>query len=444
MIRITILLHNGVTRRGLIGTAIHGAGVICAASAGAAFAADPASDVTAQLSKDLVRYAGFGDKESGTPGELAAADWIADSLKEAGYEIENDSFMVPRFSSVRTGLHVGTRQVAIKPQPVVVPTPSEGISAKACIIRKPYQARGAAGRIAFLVPPYGRHASIGSAEIKPLLTAAVANKAQAIVIVPDGPTGGIVGLNIVAGVEPVADIPIALLAPKDFAPLEEELSEDKIATLIVDGVSRPVESRNIIARRKAGSKWIVFTSPRTGWFDAAAERGTGIAVFLGLCRWAAGAFPDHSLLAINSGGHELAFSGMHRAMKVVPPPDAVAGWVHAGAGLATRDRLMLGNRVLGLLPTADPQRVLMCPREVISPAKEAFKGISGFEQPIFPVKGAGELSGLIDAGYSRIFAGLGVHAWFHTAEDTLDKTDAGLLAPVLMAHMRLLQSLVPS
>ena len=334
--------------------------------------------------------------------------------------------------------------MAIKPQPVVVPTSSEGVSAKACIIRKPYQAKGAAGRIAFLVPPFGRHASIGSAEIKPLVTAAVANKAQAIVIVPEGPTGGIVGLNIVAGLEPVANIPIAVLAPKDFALIEEELSDDKVATLIMDGVSRPVESRNVIARRKAGSKWIVFTTPRTGWFDAAAERGTGTAVFLGLCRWAVGAFPQHSLLAINSGGHELSFSGMHRAMRIVPPPDAVDGWVHAGAGLATRDRLMLGNRVLGLLPTADPQRVLMCPRDVVPLAKAAFKGLSGLEEPIVPVTGAGELSGMIDAGYSRIFAGLGVHAWFHTADDTLDKTDAGLLAPVLMAHMRLLQSLVSS
>jgi len=165
-----------------------GAGVVSTTSARAAVSGH-ASDITAKLSAHLARYAGFGDKETGTPGELAAADCIAASLKGAGYDIETDSFTVPRFSAARTGLHVGDRQMAIKPQPVVTPTSPEGISAKTCVIRKPYQARDATGRIAIIIPPYGRHASIASVEIKPLVTAAVANGAQAMVIVPDGPTG---------------------------------------------------------------------------------------------------------------------------------------------------------------------------------------------------------------------------------------------------------------
>jgi len=399
-------------------------------------------DTIARLGAQLARHAGFGDKESGTFGELATADWIASELQASGFALRTDSFTIPRFEARVAMLQLGSRQIAVKPQPVVVPTSAAGITAGACIIRRPYQAKDAAGHIAFVVAPYGRHASINSAEIKPLLAAAVTNGAAAIIIVPEGPTGGIIGLN--TNLQPVADIPMAILAPADFAVIEQALAEGQPATLTISGEHLQKESRNIIATRSAGQRWIVFTTPRTGWFTAAAERGTGTAVFLELARWAIHAFPHHSLLAINSGAHELAFAGMHRAMADVPPPASVDAWAHIGAGLATHDRLMLGNRSLGLLPTAEAQRVLMTTAGLLPMAKAAFDGLSGFERPIVPVKGAGELSGIIDAGYARVFGGLGVHPWFHTAEDTLDKTDPGLLLPVLHAHMRFITALVTS
>jgi hypothetical protein len=37
---------------------------------------------------------------------------------------------------------------------------------------------------------------------------------------------------------------------------------------------------------------------------------------------------------------------------------------------------------------------------------------------------------------------LGLHRWFHTIEDTLERVDAKLLVPVLSAHQRTIERLV--
>ena len=124
------------------------------------------------------------------------------------------------------------------------------------------------------------------------------------------------------------------------------------------------------------------------------------------------------------------------------PPDRTQVWTHLGAGLATRDLLTLGVRTIGLLPTADPQRVLMTSETLLEPGRRAFAGLSGLERPIPTVGGAGELSSIIDLGYRRAFAVLGVHRWCHTVEDTLDKTDPDLLMPVVDAHKALIATTV--
>jgi hypothetical protein len=60
-------------------------------------------------------------------------------------------------------------------------------------------------------------------------------------------------------------------------------------------------------------------------------------------------------------------------------------------------------------------------------AAQGFAGLSGLSEPT-PVRGgAGELSAFTDKGYSTAFAVIGVHRWFHTKQDTLERVDAELL-----------------
>jgi hypothetical protein len=95
-----------------------------------------------------------------------------------------------------------------------------------------------------------------------------------------------------------------------------------------------------------------------------------------------------------------------------------------------------------MLDSADPQRSLMVTDRARLAAVEGFRGLNGLETPTPVRPGAGELSTFTDRGYTTAFAVIGIHRWFHTVEDTLDRTDARLLIPVLRAHQRTIELLV--
>ncbi|MGC1271460.1 MAG: hypothetical protein WA842_12785 [Croceibacterium sp.] len=385
-----------------------------------------------RLDADLRAYAAFGPKNSGSAGDLDSADWIAERLASAGFMIEKQPFSVPHFEVRRADLRAGDKTVAVQPQLVVVPTGPAGITAPAVLVRNIHEARKVAKAIAVLVLPYGRHASIMSGTIKAWLDEVVKHGARAVVISTTGPTGSIIGLN--TRLKPMAPVPIALMAPRDLPAIEETVAAGKPVTLVVDGTAMERNSTNVIGRRIAGPKWLAFSTPRSGWGVCAGERGPGTAAFLELCHWATVRYPNHSIFALNSGGHELDFAGTHQAMHLAPPAAQTLIWTHLGAGLATRDAVEVVRRDFMMTHTADPQRVMMVSPSLHQSAAIAFRGQAGYDDPIDTVGGAGELSSFIDLGYTKAFAGLGIHRWCHVAEDTLERVDADLLVPVVEGH----------
>ena len=432
-------------RRQVIGAGLGLTSAVALAGYGKAVAKEAASEELAasqiaQIAGDLAKYASFGIMRSGRPGDLGAAKWISDRLSAAGFAVDSLPVPVPYFDAAKSVVNVGDREIEVAPQPVVMPTDANGIRAQAVLVRDQYDARHAGNRIAFVVLPYGRHAAIFSPAILSLLNAVVNAGAKAAVIVTTGPTGLVIALN--TRLKPMAPVPIALMAPRDLPAVARAIAEAQGVTLTVTGEAQQLQTTSLIATRKAGKHWLAFSTPRSGWYTCVGERAPGTAIFLEMCDWAAKRFPKLSLFAINSGGHELDFVGMHQAIKKGPPPADTLIWTHLGAGLATRDLLELGAREIGLLPTADPQRVMMASKPLMEAVTKAFDGISGYERPIPAISGAGELSGIIDLGYEKAFAGLGVHRWCHTPEDSLDKVDARLVLPVLDAHKAVVEQAV--
>lgn len=429
------------TRRDILqgSVGLAGAAVLAATSSVKAATAN-GSVLRHRLDADMQSYASFGSKLSGTRGDLDAAKWIGDRLSGAGFEVRRADFPVPMFDTAIAELRVGERRIEVAPQPIVVPTGSNGITAPLRLVRDEAEARGVTGKIAVIILPYGRHAAIFSGAVKPLLDQVVRHSPIAILIVTTGPTGQIIALN--TRLKPVADVPIALVAPQDLAAITSAVASKLTATLTITGTSSTGASCNIIAQRIAGPSWLAFSTPRSGWGACVGERAPGIAAFLELCSWAATRFPHHSLFAINNGGHELDFVGAHHALSEGPPPAQTQVWTHLGAGLATRDAFEVFSRNHELLSCADPQRVMMASPGLFSDVKAAFCGLAGYEAPIEVVSGAGELSSIIDRGYANAFAGLGIHRWCHVATDTIDKVDSALLEPVVEAHRAVIEAAV--
>jgi hypothetical protein len=391
-----------------------------------------------QVAADLARHASFGDKFSGGSGDLATAAWIAGRLRASGYQVAESTFDAPFFVARATRLLADGTAVEVMAQAPVVPTGAAGVTAPLALVD------GAIGdvrdRIAVIVLPSARHAALfANRGIGQTVMSVAKAGARAIVIVTTGPTGEAIALN--SPEQPFVPVPAAVLAPKRAEPIVTAARKGATATLVLDGEATHRPSPNVIGTLRRGDRWVAISTPRSGWFSCVGERGTGTAVFLELADWAVRRFPAHSIFVMNTGGHEYFFAGSHRALTQAPPPENTVLWTHVGATLGARDARDENGREV-MLDTADPQRSLMATDTARAAAAEAFRGLSGLENPTPVRAGAGELSTFTDMGYKTAFAVIGVHRWFHTRLDTLERVDARLVVPVLRAHQRAMEMIV--
>ncbi|MDP9896388.1 hypothetical protein J2W32_005369 [Variovorax boronicumulans] len=399
---------------------------------------DEMDALTRTLADDLARHAALGDKVSGGPGDAATTQWIARRLAELGYGVEQQGIEVPFFDPVDCRLVAGETTAPVYWQSPVTATGIQGLRAPLAVVRAPYEAIDAAGRIALLVLPHARHASVDSPLAAPLVAAASAAGAVALVIVPVGPTGEVVALNADIGA-PVAPVPIAVLAPALAEPFLRAARSGLTATLFLHGRTSVRQTSNLQARLRRGPRWLCLSTPRTGWFGCVAERGTGTAAFLAMAAWAVERFPDLSLFLLNTGAHEYRFAGAHSALAQAPAPADTLVWIHLGAALAVRDRLEFRGELFDL-PSADANRITMATESLQEAARVAFRGLPGLERITTPMSGVSELGAIVERGYDRAMAVLGIPRAFHTRADDLAEVDARLLAPVVRAHMAVVEA----
>ncbi|QNQ11414.1 hypothetical protein [Sphingomonas alpina] len=387
-------------------------------AAPAAALADPA--VTDRLSADLDRYIGFGNKASGGAGDTACGEWLQAELAAAGFRVERQTFTVPWFEARHASLTMGRDSAPLIPQAIVVPTGAGGVSGPLVRIDPGAGASGPLrGAVALLDLPFQRWSSAVAKPIREPVTAAFAAGVAGVVIVTNGPTGEALALNA-TGTAPMFPGPVGVIAPKQARPFLADAIAGRRATLRIDGEGGARAAFNLIGRIDRGAEdWIVVSTPRSGWFDCAGERGPGIAVWLALARWAGRELKSHNLAFLCNSGHEYENLGSEHALRAAaPPPGRTTFWLHLGANVASRDWHELGAGMLMPLPSADPQRFLVTSPALVDVARRAFAGQSGLEMAYPSGQGsAGELTNILAAGYAGVAGIFGAHRFHHAATD---------------------------
>jgi len=407
-------------------------GVVAAATSAAPAGAAPAkAHDAAWLQSVLERYAALGGKASGGQGDEACGAWLESELTRAGYACERQSFGVPYFDAAVATLVSGQTRAAVIPQAIVHPTGSNGLTAR---LRRPDRDDDVEGAIAVLEFPYKRWGGIG--QIAGSVTDAFGRGAAAAVAITTGPSGEAVALNV-SPHQPGFDRPVAILAPKDAAPFLAAAAKGESATLTVDGRGGRRPAYNLIARcdRKA-AKTFILSTPRSGWLDCVAERGSGLAVWLALAHWLVKAKHNVNLDLVATSGHEYVYlGGEHYLSDKAPKPEQTKLWMHIGACVAARDWHDVGQTPRPL-SSADAQRAMVATPDQIDRVRRAFKGITGLQDVYIADKttAAGEIVNVIDAKYPSAIGEYGYHRYFHTAADDLRCTSGDLVAPVLAAY----------
>jgi hypothetical protein len=378
---------------------------------------DPFTVSAAQA--DLERYVGFGVKASGGPGDRAAGAWLEAELRTLGFAIERQTFEAPWFEPSIAEIAVDGQVAAVIPQAVVVTTPQDGISAPLVLADVGDRAR-LKGAIALVSLPHARWSSLVSPVPRQKAQAAFDAGAAAVVLITHGPTGQALALNAPAD-GPMFPRPAAILAPKAAPPFLAAAARGEVGRLTVAGAGGRREAYNIVTRLDRGrGRWLVVSTPRSGWFGCAGERGPGVAIWLMLARWAARADLPVNVAFVCNSGHEYENLGAARLLHdAAPKPAQTAFWLHLGANAAARDWHELGGQMTPL-PSADPQRYLGVSPSLIDEARRIFAGQPGLEAPYPAAPGAaGELGHIIAAGYPALAGVFGAHRFHHAAADDL-------------------------
>ncbi|WP_417464840.1 hypothetical protein [Kordiimonas sp.] len=373
----------------------------------------------AEAQADLRKYIGFGIKQAGGEGDNACGDWMASELEKLGYVIEKQTMSAPYFTPERCELVSGHTRATVWPQPIVMPTGAQGVSGRLVRVDAAGHADASLeGAIALVDLPFGRWSSMLWKAVRTPIETAFKGGAAACIVVTNGPSGKVIALNT-NGQKPMHKGPVALLAPEDAAPFFKAALEGLVATLTMTGEGGRRPAFNFIARmNRSKSRWLVVSTPRSGWFTCAGERGPGIAAWLSLARWARSNITGYNLAFICNSGHEYEYLGAEEALHAIAPkPAETAFWLHLGANIAARD----WHDILGKpmpLPGADSQRFLVTSPSLIDTARALFKGQVGLEAPYSSEQlSAGELTNVIKAGYPLVAGVFGIHRYHHVSED---------------------------
>lgn len=404
-----------------------------------ALAAPADARAAASVAGDLQHYVGFGGKQAGGEGDNACGAWLEAELREAGFAVERQIVSVPWFAPDICELACAGARAAVWPQPVVVPTAPEGISAP--LVRVDAEGHAAAaltGALALVDLPSGRWSSALASQIRRPVEAAFAAGAHAAILITNGPTGQAIALNA-DGRAPLFPKPVALLAPRDARPFLAAAARGEQATLRLTGRGGRRPAFNLIGRIDRGlGRWLTVSTPRSGWFTCAGERGGGVATWLGLARWAGAAAPGCDLAFICNSGHEYEYLGAEEMLRsVAPRPGETLFWLHLGANLASRDwHEAVGGTAP--LPGPDSQRYLAVSPVLLDAARREFAGLAGLEAPYSSeALSAGELTNIIRAGYGRVAGVFGVHRFHHVADDDARCLSSEQVARTAAAFQRL-------
>lgn len=389
-----------------------------------------ATAVAPSLMDDVRHYAALGPHRTGTPGNLATLDWVEARLGAAGFAVQRQPMRYADHDITRAVIATGAVRLEGIVQRPACPTGSDGLSAPLVLADEPVDPARLSGKIAVIRLPHARHSSILEGRTARPVKAALAAGCVGLVLVTRGPSGEALALN--APLEhPVSAVPTLVIAPRDAGPIIAAAARGDTGRIVLEGQAIIASSANLVARRQGKGRAIIVTTPLSGWFGCAGERGSGIAAFLHLAPLLARRYPAADLHFAGLVGHEREYVGGDAYVgALAPPPDQVRLWVHLGAGFAARDWHEIADGVLAPLPGADAQRYLLAPEAWLGTLRPLLATLPGYQQP-YPAtieNSAGEARHFIERGYRNMIATIGAHRLHHARTDDASAVDPASLA----------------
>jgi hypothetical protein len=271
-------------------------------------------------------YDAQGNHRTATPVDNASAEWLALEARRAGVEPLLESFSVSRVDPVSCHLRVGERRI-------------DGVPLFDGDFTGP---NGIQGRLG----PLGSDAEIGVLETEPFNLieprreqggpVAVARRGvhKGIVLLTRGSRPGLFLINAASFMSPFGP-PALQVSSAESDWLMARAAQRAEAHLVVRVERTATQAFNVMARiagRDPSLQPLVVSTPRSGWWQCASERGGGLACWLETMRALAAANPARECLFVAFSGHETGFIGINAYLASRPElMQRAHAWVHLGA-----------------------------------------------------------------------------------------------------------------
>ncbi|MBI3209206.1 MAG: amidohydrolase family protein [Candidatus Solibacter usitatus] len=352
------------------------------------------------LYKDVRAYAEIGVHRTGTTGDHRTNDWLAARLREMGYAVKKQEWTTPQFHFDSASVVVEGKTIRAFP----LWLPKAGVVSGTLAI-EPEKGKLAVGSVATIQATTGESGEIAAINAAPI----------------------------------TQDRSKVLVGPADMKWLEQAAARDAKATVSIQGrFDANTKSHNVIATAGSSGKWIIVSTPSSGWFQCAGERGTGIAIWLALAQRAVSRNSGFRYMFVANSGHELDFLGARKLLEsgIVPQPQEVAAWFHFGANAAMRSFRNENGRWVPV-PEREPGRIT-ADEQFHGMLRSAFPESGGYQ--VVKAVGPGELGLWQKAGYPS-YGIVSRNLWFHTARDGMESTTPEFLETVARASARSLDLL---
>lgn len=378
---------------------------------------DPLS--SAALFDDVKTYVNFGSHHTGLAADLAVSDWQARHLTQQGFNVTYSAVPVQQHIASRSDLTLDNGQVidvwAQWPQPKPSST-IEGV----LVDRTENEATPImAGDIA-IVRVSGN--TIDTEDNLDRISPAFAAGAAAVIAVSTHESGLYQIGNVSEHMQPFAG-PIVLAGKLDLA----AIAAAKQGRIVIEGAFKQVAGQSVTGRIDRGKKWIIVSTPQSGWTNCGGERGPGIALFRGLANVLGSRVDGPSLCFTSNSGHEFHNLGarlLHDAHGL-PDPSDTALWVHLGAGFASRHwvvdeqgQFTFSDDHKGAIFMVTPQA-----RDLVS------ADMAGLKAQIVSTDefNVGEMLAVTESGYDPAIGMVGYHSHHHIPGDREQTTSPRLL-----------------
>lgn len=386
-----------------------------------------------RLMADVQAYYDFGVHRTAHEGDIRTSEWLTERFRSMGLETDAHRFQVRQFFLTDASIEDGDGRISAFPIWLPRATPPQGLTARLTRVDADTPDGDIRGAIAWLDP--GRPGALGALDEK-----AIAAGAAAIVYesTDRGGRGLFQAVNAERRyVDVQRPVPTLIFGSADTERLRRSVGRD-IKVRITGRMVEDAEASNVIARRVVDPEadWIVISTPSSGWFTNAGERGGGIAMLLELADWVSHRSDGLNYFFVANSGHELDYLGarlLHEA-HVAPEPSRTRAWVHLGAQIATPPWREVDG---AYVPTEQVTTGTLQATEDLAPIlSEAFADL-----PMFRLRTdtqIGEFRDLLDHGYRGMGIVGGSNPWFHVPGDDPRGVDGEALAEVTAAFARAL------